>query len=198
MRVSDVQTLFTKLSVEQPSEFHRNGHKAFGAYTKHVSATDDPVLLLYTNIQDVCKAWQQSPLSPMTVRNYMRYLQRALSDIDEIKGLFDEEGHASATRAIASVVRQCDRAAKAVVGGGDVCPNVDVASSECSESLVAQSEAGCDLDSLEVVGNPAGDRADVVAVKTALLDARHEADKLQAQLDVVWRMLELFLVPRPG
>ncbi len=208
MKITEVESLFTQLrkrdeATKAKVPLHQEGHKPFGAYTKYVNPQDCMVIDVYRTIDTVYSSWCKSSMKPPTIRNYLRHLLHTLRDVEEIRRLFTPQEHATTLSTLEKLVKTADKAANDYSKGKTKAPVESEASdagSETNEVIEgdAEEEAGCDLDDLSpapvAVRGVSRDEEleeELKRTKLQLQDALHAADKYKAQLDAVWRVLEL-------
>lgn len=184
MSVADFISYLEDLRQTEKTEYAKNAHKPFAAYQKHLKANGN-LAELYVTLNTVYKRFSEK-YAPTTVRNYMRYLQASLN-LDKIKTALDKDILKIAQRDLQEILRECDKIVhvdkvaekSTVVGEYESVNELESAGAEDQESEIV--EDNWDLNEIQ----PA------VIQDSANVDAKHQAEIYKAQLECMWRLLEL-------
>lgn len=175
MIVTEFISYLEELKQAEKTEYAKNAHKPFAAYLKLVKSNGN-LNELYVTLNTVYKRFSEK-YAPTTVRNYMRYLQASLN-LDKVKACLDKDILKIAQSDLQEILRECDKVVHVEKG---------------EKSTVADDQESPD-ESIE-------DNWDLNEIKPQLetqpsttqeyVDSKHQAEIYKAQLECMWRLLEL-------
>lgn len=210
MKLSVFLNYLEKLKQTEVSEYSQNAHKPYGAYVKYISnSTDIPIENIYKDIKGVYQVFKEK-YAPNTTRNYLRYLQASLN-LNELKTVIDKDIIIHAKKDLQDYIKACDRDAntnKKEVTNIKVIKEDHIKdkkteeedSEEESEEDDSEEESeddysdegtkeGWDINNIILDENP--DISKTNDHDKLLMEAQIEARIYKAQLECMWRMLEL-------
>lgn len=113
MLLTDFLSMLNLQKVKDKSDFAQNVHKPFHAYMKYSSSfnpQNTSVVDVYTRLDDIVNIIKEH-YAPMTVRNYLRYLEQALN-LPEVKQAYPTNVVPTYNNILASLQRYVKQADK--------------------------------------------------------------------------------------
>jgi hypothetical protein len=196
MIISEFINFLETLRQTEKTEYAKNAHKPFASYAKLVKV-DGTLEDIYKDIRVVYKKFVEAYAST-TVRNYMRFLQASLN-LEKVKGALTASTLENAKKEIQEVLRECDKqvhvdksapnagAAQSAPNAGAAQSTPSIQDSETDASIHEDNWSLNEITPLQDNDNPPQQHDQT----QELFEAQRQVEIYKAQLECMWRLLEL-------
>lgn len=192
MSVAEFISYLDDLKQTEKTEYAKNAHKPFAAYLKVVKS-NGTINELYLTLNTVYKRFSEK-YATTTVRNYMRYLQASLN-LEKVKVLLDKDVFKIAQSELQEILRECDKtvhvakAEKSSISGDDEESPIEAV--DALEALESDWDLNEIKPQVDQITPQSQSQTHLHTQENVNVDAKHQADIYKAQLDCMWRLLEL-------